>query len=53
MISLEQMREHLPPDEKYTDEYLIRLRADLYSMAGLALDCYFEEKKASNVTKAS
>jgi len=49
MLSLDEMREHLPPDEKYTDEYLTRLRADLYAMAELALDCYFEEKKKDGV----
>lgn len=43
-ISLAKMRELLPPDEEYTDEYLLRLRDDLYALAELALDVYFEEK---------
>lgn len=44
-ISLAKMRELLPADEKYTDEYLIQLRKELYDLAELALDCYFEEKR--------
>ena len=44
-ITLAQMREMLPAGEEYTDEFLTRLRHDLYEMAELALDCYFESKK--------
>lgn len=44
-ISLEQMRELLPPGETYTDKFLIELRSQLYDLANLALDCYFESKK--------
>lgn len=38
------MRELLPPDEEYTDEYLLILREQMYELATLALDCYFERK---------
>lgn len=44
-ITLDEMRALLPPNEKYTDEYLTQLREDLYSMAELALDVYFEKKR--------
>jgi hypothetical protein len=41
------MRELLPANETYTDEDLIELRTQLYDLAELALDCYFEEKKGT------
>jgi hypothetical protein len=44
-ITLAQMRELLPPNEKYVDDYLIQLRDELYNLAELALDCYFAEKR--------
>lgn len=44
-ISLAKMRELLPADETYTDEYLIEIRQQLYDLAELALDCYFHEKR--------
>lgn len=49
MISLDEMRALLPPDEKYTDEYLTELRKDMYGMAELALDVYFEKKKSGEL----
>ena len=40
------MRELLPADETYTDEYLIEVRQQLYDLAELALEAYFENKKS-------
>lgn len=44
-ISLAKMRELLPANKTYTDEYLIEVRQQLYDLAELALDCYFHEKR--------
>ena len=45
-ISLAKMRELLPANETYTDEYLIEVRQQLYDLAELALEAYFENKKS-------
>lgn len=45
-ISLAKMRELLPANETYTDEYLIEVRQQLYDLAEFALGAYFENRKS-------
>ena len=45
MLSLEECRAFIPKANKMTDDEVIALRKDLYEMAELALECYFETKK--------
>lgn len=40
------MRELLPANETYTDEYLIEVREQLYNLAEFALEAYFENRKS-------
>lgn len=47
MLSLEECRKYLPEEEfDMTDERLLELRDQLYGMAELALDDYFDSKKS-------
>ena len=46
-ISLAKMRELLPPDEEYTNKFLMELRSQLYDLAELALEVYFEKKRSA------
>lgn len=48
-ISLAKMRELLPPDEEYTDEFLLELRSQLYDLAELALEVYFQKKRNGKI----
>jgi len=38
MLSIEQCRELIPENEKYSDKQIEEIRASLYKMAGLALE---------------
>lgn len=45
MLSLEKCREYLGKDSKLSDEQLESLRTDLYALADIAINSYFEFKK--------
>jgi hypothetical protein len=45
MLSIEECRKLIDDSEKYTDEEIVEIRKDLYEMAELALEVYFEKKK--------
>lgn len=42
MLSIEDFRALIPDTDRLTDEEVAALRRDLYEMAELALECYFE-----------
>lgn len=46
-LSIHKIRQLLPDNQEYTDEFLLKLRGELYELADLALDCFFEKKKSS------
>ncbi len=46
MLSIQQCRQHLGKDSlDMTDEQVEELRSDLYKMAELSLDVYFDKLK--------
>jgi hypothetical protein len=47
MLSIQKCRELMGNSEDLTDEEIEKIRASLYEMAELALDCYFEKVKES------
>ena len=47
MIPLEDFRKLEPEFATMTDEELIKIRADLYQAAGLAIECFMKEKTGS------
>jgi len=50
MISIEKCRKLLETDnEKFTDDEIVKIREQLYKLAELSLDSYFEEIKKSVV----
>jgi len=49
MLSIERTRELIEDSEIYSDEEIERIRDDVYALAEIALDSYFEElKRESN-----
>ena len=50
MLSIEKCRKLIDGSEEYTDKQIEEIRTTLYGLAELALDAYFEEKKAPKNT---
>lgn len=51
MLSIEECRALIPDSDRLTDEEVAAIRRDLYEMAGLALECYFEDKNGKRPNK--
>ncbi len=52
MISIEECRQLIPGSDKMSDEEIWQLRKELYELAELALEVYFE-KRSMTVTYAT
>jgi hypothetical protein len=46
MLSIEQCRELIPDQEKYTDEQIEEARSSLYGLAEIGLEHYVENQRS-------
>lgn len=45
MLSLAEVREHLPKDEEFTDEQVEEIRDSLYELANICFDMWLKKTK--------
>lgn len=45
MPTIQEMREHLPKDEEFTDEQVERIRNDLDALANILFDMWLIKRK--------